>query len=360
MASKMKIETRHWTLIVALLIAFYACYTLIEPYVGSIVLAFIVSLLFAPLHGKIKTLLPNKSNLAAALSCLLLTVIIIIPLIVVFAAILNQGLKFFSDSYAWFSSGGAEIILNSPQVTYAINLVNSLPIEPITAQEIAQKAASTLSKFSGQMLSFSSKFVGDITGMFVNFLLMLFVLFFLLRDHAKIIQTLRHVIPLSRSQEDTLLEEVEKVAKSAVLGSFLTALAQGLVGGFAMWLAGFPGLFWGTMMAFASFIPVVGTALIWLPSAIYLLLIGQWEWGIFLIAWGALVVGSVDNILRPLLMQGNSGMNTLLIFFSLIGGLHVFGLMGLIYGPIVFSVTLVLFHMYEIEFHQFLDKQDNS
>src|SRR5690606_28175753 len=97
---------------------------------------------------------------------------------------------------------------------------------------------------------------GDATNFVLSFLLMLFVLFFLLRDHDKIVATLRHVLPLTRSQEDALLTEVEQVAKSAVMGSFLTALAQGIAGGFAMWLAGFPGLFWGSMMAFASFIPV--------------------------------------------------------------------------------------------------------
>ncbi len=210
------------------------------------------------------------------------------------------------------------------------------------------------------MIGISSRVLGDVTGVFVNFLLMLFVLFFLLRDHDKIIQTLRHVSPLSRSQEDTLLDEVEKVAKSAVMGSFLTALAQGFVGGFAMWMAGFAGLFWGTMMAFASFIPIVGTALIWMPAAAYLMLVGEWRWSAFPAGRWVLVVGSVDNLLRPLLMQGNSGMNTLLIFFSLIGGLQVYGLMGLVYGPIIFSLTLVLFRMYESEFHHFLEKQDNS
>jgi predicted PurR-regulated permease PerM len=140
----------------------------------------------------------------------------------------------------------------------------------------------------------------------------------------------------------------------------LTAIAQGLAGGFAMWLAGFPGLFWGTMMGFASFIPVVGTALIWVPATIYLLLTNQWEWAIFLTAWGVLVVGSIDNIVRPLLMQGNSGMNTLLIFFSLLGGIHLYGLIGLIYGPIIFALTLVLFNMYETEFKSFLDQQDKN
>lgn len=355
-----KAEPRHWTLIGALLLAAYACYMLIAPYMGSIVLAFIVSLLFFPLHEKIENRLPSHPNVAAALSCTLLTVMIIIPLIFVAAAILSQGVTFFTGAYEWLTQGGAKEILAAPLVKSGLALVDKwLPTDSINPQELVAKAASTLSAMSSQMLGMSSKILGDVTGVFVNFLLMLFVLFFLLRDHDKIINMLRHVSPLSRSQEDTLLDEAEKVAKSAVLGSFLTALAQGIVGGFAMWLAGFAGLFWGTMMAFASFIPVVGTALIWLPAAAYLLLIGQWEWAAFLAGWGVVVVGSVDNILRPLLMQGNSGMNTLLIFFSLIGGLHVYGLMGLIYGPIIFSLTLVLFRMYETEFHSFLEKQDN-
>ncbi|MDD1794187.1 AI-2E family transporter [Enterovibrio makurazakiensis] len=361
MASSFKIEPRHWTLIGALALAAYACYVLIAPYIGSIVLAFIVSLLFFPLHDRIDHKLKSYPNLSAALSCTILTVMIIIPMIFVIGAILRQGITFFTGAYEWLSAGGAKDILSMPIVQTSLQSVDKwLPFDSIDPQDIISRVASTVSTLSSEMIGMSSQILGDVTGMFVNFLLMLFVLFFLLRDHDKIIQLLRHVSPLSRSQEDTLLDEVEKVAKSAVMGSFLTALAQGLVGGFAMWMAGFAGLFWGTMMGFASFIPVVGTALIWLPAAGYLLIIGQWEWAAFLVGWGVIVVGSVDNILRPLLMQGNSGMNTLLIFFSLIGGLQVYGLMGLVYGPIIFSLTLVLFRMYEAEFHNFLEKQDNS
>lgn len=361
MANSFKIETRHWTLIAALAISSYACYGLIAPYIGSIVLAFIVSLLFFPMHERIHLRFQAYPNLSATLSCTLLTVIIIIPMMFVAVAILHQGISSFSNVYHWITDGGAKEILASPFVQKLLhNYDKWLPFESINQQELISKAAATISGLSSEMIGLSSKILGDITGMLINFCLMLFVLFFLLRDHDKIIQTIRHVLPLSRSQEDTLLDEIEKVAKSAVLGSFLTALAQGLIGGIAMWFCGFAGLFWGTMMAFASFIPVVGTALIWVPAAGYLFLIGDWQMASFLVFWGVLVVGSVDNILRPLLMKGNSGMNTLLIFFSLIGGLQVYGLMGLIYGPIIFALTLVLFRMYETEFHHFLEKQDNS
>ena len=112
-------------------------------------------------------------------------------------------------------------------------------------------------------------------------------------------------------------------------------------------------------MAFASLIPFVGTALIWVPAALFLFFTGQTEWGIFMLFWGVIVVGSIDNFLRPMFMQGAS-MNTVVVFFSIIGGLQLFGLAGLIYGPIIFSITLVFFRLYESEFSEFLDAQDRS
>ncbi|BDM64908.1 AI-2E family transporter [Shewanella sp. NFH-SH190041] len=361
MPTPFKAEPRHWILILALCVAAYACYLLIAPYLGSIVLGFIVSLLFLPVHSRINHAMPRSPNLASFLSCTLLTVIVLIPLLVVAIAIVDQGITFFSSSYHWLTDGGAKELLNHPWVQTGFHFVNKwLPFDTIKPEEFIQKAATMATNISTELVGASTKILGDITGVLVDFSLMLFVLFFFLRDNDKLIDALRHVVPLSRSQEDQIFTEVEQVAKSAVLGSFLTAIAQGIAGGVAMALAGFPGLFWGSIMAFASFIPFVGTALIWLPAALYLALTGDWNWAIFLVAWGVLVVGSIDNFLRPLLMQGDSGMNTLMLFFSLLGGLQLFGLIGLIYGPIIFAVTLVLFRLYEAEFKDFLQQQDNQ
>ncbi|RWX54225.1 AI-2E family transporter [Photobacterium chitinilyticum] len=361
MPKPFKAESRHWLLMAALALSAYASYRLIEPYLGSIVMAFIISLLYYPLHARIEAKIPRQPNSAAMVSCTLLTFIIVIPVLIVFSSIIHQGSTFSKESYGWLTSGGAKEVLSHPLTVKVLSLIDQYsPFEPLDAQAVVQKVAAAASQFGAQLLNISAKLLGDATNFVISFMLMLFVLFFLLRDHKKMVSAIRHVLPLSRSQEDAVLTEVEQVAKSAVLGSFLTALAQGFAGGFAMWLAGFPGLFWGSMMAFASFIPVFGTALIWLPAAIYLLLINQWEWALFLAGWGIIVVGSIDNILRPLLMQGNSSMNTLLIFFSILGGLHLFGLIGLIYGPIIFAVTLVLFKLYEVEFKDFLDNQDKN
>ncbi|MCE0493342.1 AI-2E family transporter [Vibrio salinus] len=360
-----KISPSHWVIIVALLSAAVACFYLVEPYLNAIILAFILSLIIHPVHHiidkKIESALGRSKNLSALISCVLLTVIIVIPLLFVISAIVQQGVRFSQNLYDWVSHGGIQTLFNHPWVQWAIHFSNDyLPFKHIDSTSIAQEVATASSQAGSKLVGTSAKILGDATAFILDFFLMLFVLFFLLRDYDSIIVSLRHILPLSRSQEDKLLDQIEKVAKSAVMGSFLTALAQGFAGGIGMAISGFPGLFWGTMIGFTSFIPIVGTALIWLPASVYLLLSGQTTWAIFLAVWSITVVGSIDNLLRPLLMKGSAGMNTLLIFFSLLGGIHLFGLIGLIYGPLIFAITIVLFNIYEVEFQHFLDDQDNS
>lgn len=361
MSDKIQITSSHKVLIIALLLAGFACFLLVEPYINSIVMAFIISLLMFPIHERVERYLPKHRNISSLLSCIILTFIIVFPLLFVFAAIIQQGSTFSQNVYQWVTTGGIQTAFEHPWVVKSLAIINNyLPFDSIAPQEIAQKVAQFSTSFGTRLVGLSAKILGDATNFLMNFFLMLFVLFFLLRDHEKIISAIRHILPLSRSQEDKLLDEIEQVAKSAVMGSFLTAIAQGLAGGIGMAIAGFPALFWGTMMGFASFIPVIGTALIWIPASLYLLLTGETGLAIFLAGFSVFVVGSIDNLLRPFLMQGNGGMNTLMIFFSLLGGLHLFGLIGLIYGPIIFAVTVVLFHIYEEEFQGFLDQQDKS
>lgn len=356
-----KMTSTHWVIVVALLCAAYASFLLIQPYINPIIMAFIIALLISPLHLKLYNRWPNRPNCTALLTCVILTFVIAIPLFTILAAIVQQGITFSQSAYDWITGGGVQELLTHPLVSKALSFANHyLPFDSIDPKQIAQKVAEFVSSMSSDLVSFSAKLVGDATSIIMNFFMMLFVLFFFLRDHDRIMDTLRHVLPFSRTQEDRLLTEIEAVSKSAVLGSFLTAIAQGIAGGLALWIVGFPALFWGSMMAAASFIPVVGTALIWVPIAIYLALTGDLAMAAFLTVWGVVVVGSIDNFLRPLLMQGSAGMDTLMVFFSLLGGLHLFGLAGLIYGPLIFAITMVLFKLYEEEFSNFLDRQDNS
>jgi predicted PurR-regulated permease PerM len=313
------------------------------------------------MHRWIEQRVGQRPNLTALISCSLLTFIIVLPLLLILLAILRQGVVYSNTLYDWVNGGGPQALLTDPWLTHRIGqLKHWLPEGLLDPNRLAEQLMGVVSGLGKDIVNLGAQLAGDVTGFLVGIFLMLFVLFFALRDHDRIIAFIRHALPLSRSQEDVLLTRILEVSKSALLGSLLTAITQGAVGGIGLWLAGFPGLFWGSVMAFASLIPVVGTALVWLPAALYSILTGAWGWGVFLIAWGVLMVGSIDNFLRPLFMQGGSSMNTVSIFFALLGGIQLFGLMGLLYGPIIVAVTLVLFRLYEQQFEKFLDYQDRS
>lgn len=351
----------HLILLISLAGAVVACFFLVRPYIEPIMIALLLGLIFHPLHTWIASKLGNRPNISALATCSVLTVVILIPAVFVALAILRQGALYSSIVYAWASGGGLENMVASPWVTSIVEFLKTwIPEDLIGPETLKREVVKTAAILGQDVVGLSARLAAGITGFVASLLLMLFVLFFVLRDHERMVVFLHHAIPLSRSQEDLLLREIMNVSKSSLLGTFLTGVCQGIAGGFALWLTGFPGLFWGTMMAFASLIPVVGTALIWFPAAVYLVVTGSWGWGLFLVLWGVLVVGSIDNFLRPLLMHGSSSMNTVIIFFSLIGGIAAFGLMGLLYGPIIFTITLVLYRLYEQEFKDFLDVQDRS
>lgn len=347
-------------LLVFLALALFASYWLIAPFLEPIILAILIGLLAQPAHERLVVALRGRVTLASLLSCLILFLIVMIPVMVLLVAVLKQGISYSVLVREWATQDNIQHVMAHPWVVEIHSrLTKILPEGALHAENIRDKALGLAGTMGKQFANVSTTIVGSLTRSMVNGLLLLFVLFFVLRDHDKLIAFIHRALPLSTSEEEALFAEVKSVSKSALLGSLATAATQGVVGGFGLWLAGFPGVFWGAVMAFTSLIPLVGTALIWVPAALFLFVTGEWGWGLFLVFWGVVVVGSIDNFLRPLLMQGAS-MNTVMVFFSLIGGLQVFGLMGLIYGPLIFSVTLVLFKLYENAFSEFLDSQDNN
>jgi predicted PurR-regulated permease PerM len=343
-----------------LAVSLYSCYWLVKPFLQPIILAMLIGMMTYPAHDWLVAKLNGQKNIAAMVSTLVLALVFLIPALLVLVAILKQGVSYSTIVMDWATGDNIHHLLNRPfMLDIKEWLGRILPENALDPEVIKAQALSSARVVGKNFAGVSTAMLGSLTSFMIDFMLLLFALFFVLRDHDKLITFIRHALPLSRSQEDTLLKEVRDVSKSALLGSLLTAVTQGIVGGFGLWLAGFPALFWGAIMAVASLIPVVGTALIWVPAAIYLFLTGDTGWAIFMLVWGVVVVGSIDNFLRPLFMQGAT-MNTVIVFFSLLGGLQVFGLIGLIYGPIVFSITLVFFKMYENEFADFLDAQDKS
>ena len=351
----------HYFLLLLLAVLLATCYQILKPYLHTIVMAAILAALFHPVFRFLEKSFRGRATLAAIATCLLLTLVVVLPLVFVIGGLVQQGVDSFHAISKWLAAGGLEKVLHHPRLSALVTLLQEkLPnfsFTPAKINEMLLTASSTMGK---TILQHGGDLAGNLTGLVGKFFLMLFVFFFLILDGPQLVAILHHLLPLSTSHEQQILDKLKSVSRSALLGTLVTAVAQGVAGGIAFLICGFPALFWGVMMAFASLIPAVGTALIWLPAAGYLFLSGRFGYGIFLVLWSVLVVGSIDNVVRPLFMKGAAEMSTVLIFFAILGGIGTFGLIGLLYGPLIFGLTLVMLYIYQIEFAAFLEDQDRS
>lgn len=356
----------HYFLFFLMVVVFVGCFSMLRPYIHTILLAVILSFTVSPVHARVETMVGNRKNLAAAVTCLLITIVVVIPLGLTFIALIHQGILSVNAIYEWIASGKYHVLMSHPIVTGVTTWIDAtlpdiqklfptLDLNQIKLDKIVMDTTASLGK---NLLNQGGQLAGDIGSLIGKFGLMIVVFFFIIRDEARILDRLLHLIPLSSSQEEQIITKIKDVAKSALLGTLATSLAQGVAGGIAFAICGLPALFWGTVMMFTSLVPVVGTALIWIPASLYLLVSGHWGLAIFMVVWCGGIVGGIDNFLRPLFMQGGASMSTLLIFLSILGGISRFGLMGLLYGPLIFGLAMVLLYIYSMEFKEFLSHQD--
>jgi predicted PurR-regulated permease PerM len=188
----------------------------------------------------------------------------------------------------------------------------------------------------------------------LRFFLMLFMLFYFLVEGGAMVQKLKYLAPLRTHQEDFIIDSLQKVSRAVLQGSLLIAVLQGLAGGLGLYVVGIPPLFWGTMMAMSSLIPVIGTGLIWVPATVYMFFFGNWQWAVFMLLWNVLVVTSIDTILRPLLMRKAAQVSPFFIFLSILGGLNAFGALGIFYGPLILTFLVVMLKIYSEEYKEVL------
>jgi len=348
--------------LVALLLAvFYLAFRIIKPFLHPILLAVILAPLLHPLYAWLKGKLKGREGLAALLTCIIVVLAILGPITLAVIALVGQGIESVQAVQSWVEQGNLNQLLATPWMEKLGPFMKKyLPLVDPQRVDLgalllagSQKLGAFLLSKGGAILSGTGLLLGQV-------LLMLFVLYFLLRDGQSLLAQVLRLSPLRASHQEKLVERIRSVSRSAILGTFATAIAQGIAGAIGLAAVGIPWLFWGTMMAFASLIPVVGTTVIWAPAAIYLLLAGHTVKAILFALYCAIVVGSIDNYLRPVLMKGDTGMSTVYLFFAILGGVQAFGFMGLIYGPVVFGLCAVLLYLYELEFKEFLDEQEHS
>lgn len=338
-------------LLVILFLSLYLSYLILRPFQDTLILSIVLASLFYPLNVWLARAYRGRKNLAALSIVFIITFAIAIPIFLFVSALVSQGTDSVNQMNEWVKAGNLRKLAEDPRIVgYSEWLQQKFPWIEFPQIDLAHSVLQIGKSIGQSLLSRGASLLGNVASLITQFFIMVFVVFFLVRDGKGMIDQARYFSPLRVEQEDRLLTGIRQVAGSVLLGTFVTAISQGIIGGLGLSLVGIPGLFWGTMMGFSSLIPIVGTSLVWIPSCIYLLLLGYWKSAIFLALWCVVLVGSIDNFLRPFIMRGGSRMSPFYIFLAIIGGVQYFGLIGILYGPLILSFAMIMLYLYGVEY----------
>lgn len=338
-----------------LLFSLYLAYRLAEPFIHSIIMGIVFAALSAPIYLWALRRAKNRRVPAALITLALLLLCGVFPLAVFLKKLVPQAMDSISTISTWLSQHDVEEIMSTPWVKSILDWVHeNLPFASFTQAEI-QDALLSVSKVTSQYLIRGAGAILQNTLTFtLHFVLVLLVMFFMLLDGPRLLARLQYLSPLRRRQNEAIVGNLRRVARAVLVGGLLVAVLQGIAGGIGMAIVGMPALFCGTMMAVASLVPVLGTSLVWVPIAVWLLITGQTWQGAFIVAWCVLLVTNIDTFLRPIFMRNSAGLSTFFLFMSIIGGLNVFGMLGIFYGPLILGFAVVMLSLYGEEYHDFL------
>lgn len=311
---------------------------LMAPFFGAIFWACVIGLLFYPLNCRFLSLWNNRPN-AAAFSTLVLCLFIgIIPAMLVLYSLFQEAAAF----YQRLEAGD----IDPAQLMQSV--YQAFPALPALMDQLGIDRDSLTSRFSDTAIN-TSRFIGQHAIEFgqgtiqwlLSFGIMLYVAFFMLRDGPQLVALLADAMPLKDDQQRLLFSKLSEVTRATIKGNLIVALIQGSLGGLIFWFLGIPGpLLWGVIMTVLSLIPVVGAFLIWGPVAIYLFSTGDWQQGLILTLYGAVVIGLADNILRPILVGRDTKMPDYIVLLSTLGGFALFGLNGFVIGPLIAALFI--------------------
>jgi predicted PurR-regulated permease PerM len=321
------------------------------PFYGAVLWGTVTAIVFSPLNRRLRTSLGQRRSLAAFVTVLIILVLVILPLTLLTASVLQEAYGI----YARIEAGEFDLGLYYRQAvgalpTWASDLLDRFGLtNPAALQE---RLLAVLAR-GGQFIAAQAINVGQSTMDFiVNLFIMLYLLFFLLRDGDELLTRIKDVIPLPAGQKRALFAKFTIVIRATVKGNVVVAVLQGALGGLIFWLLDIrPALLWAALMAVLALLPVVGTGLVWVPVAIYLLATGAIWQGIVLVLYGALIISLVDNLLRPILIGKDTKIPDYVVLISTLGGIAAFGLHGFIIGPVIAAMFIAVWDIYSVSRH---------
>ncbi len=316
------------------------------PFYGTILWGTIIAVLFAGVNRRLRNKLAGRRTLAALLTLALALVIVVFPLIIV-TGLLSRELALL---YQQMQSGETQPIAFLQRVfdslpSWLASLLQSVGLNNFAS--LQRKLAAGVEQASQAIASHVFSLGQDTFNFAVSVFVALYVSFFMIRDGDRLLSLLRSSVPLAPQHKQQLLDRFTGVVRAAVKGNLLVACIQGALGGVAFWFLGISSaVLWAALMALTSLLPAVGAALVWFPVAVYFLITGAIWQGVALMVFGLLVIGLVDNLLRPILVGRDAGLPDYLVLLSTIGGIASFGINGLVLGPMIAALFIAVWHIY--------------
>ena len=334
------------TLLLLLTVVTLAFGAILWPLNGAIFWGVVLAILFTPLHRRMQRRMPRRRNLAALATLGVCLVIVILPVTLIGASLVQEA----SVAYERARSGQLNFGAYLQQVLAALPpwMLELLDRFHLTTRAELQARLTTIGAQASQFLATKALDVGQNTLQFVvSFGVMLYLLFFLLRDGARLAARIREAIPLDARHKEQLAIKFTTVIRATVKGNIVVAAVQGALGGLIFWLLNIQGpVMWGVLMAFLSLLPAVGASLIWGPVAIYFLATGAPGQAVILTAYGVFVIGLVDNVLRPVLVGKDTKLPDYVVLISTLGGMALFGLTGFVIGPMIAALFIATWDLF--------------
>lgn len=324
-----------------LLLLGYLVYRIFQPFFEPLAWAGVLVVVFYPVQRFLEARWGGRR--AAYASTLAVTLMLIVPVLLLATVFVNQGIAAYQAFDEARKSGAlpGTASLEQAWLWARARLPLLADVEPL---KVATQAAQFVAGF---VASRASAVARNVAVFLFNLSVMVFAMYHLFRDASRIVAGIRRLLPFEEGMKDRMMGQARDLIQASVTSTLIVAAVQGLLGGIALWALGFDApVVWGVVMAFCSLLPVAGSGLVWGPAAIWLLVSGDVLRGVILLAVGGGLVGSVDNVLRPMLVSGRARLSELLIFVSLLGGISVFGMLGVVLGPIVVATAMGVLEVY--------------
>ena len=324
------------------------------PFLKPLLLGAMLAGLSHPLYQWVTRLLRGRRSLAAVFTLLILFLVMAGPVSAFIGVVVKQALGVSNEAIPWVQTH-----LGSASAFNAHNwLVQRFPslADYVPQQEQITDGAARIAKAIGAFLvAGATQLTAGTVTFLLNLFVMLYAMFFFLRDGGTILDRIFYYTPLSHEDEERVLERLTSVTRATIKGTLVIGIIQGTLAGLGFWVAGLDGAaFWGTIMTVLSVVPGIGAALVWVPAVIYLFIIGKTLTAVLLLVWCVAVVGTIDNLLRPRLVGKDAKMPDLLILIGTLGGLFLFGPIGFIVGPLVCGLFLTVWDIYGTTFKDIL------